>query len=121
EGDADRRLAWGAIRRRAGAAGRALHDYLGCREPAAADAGHGGGRLRPRPRLSGRVPVHARGLPVDVSRTPVDDAAVRRLWHGRGDEHAVPVPARPWPDGSLDGIRHADADGLRLGPRALAR
>ena len=40
-------------------------------------------RLRTRPRLPGRIPVHARRLPVDVSRTALDDAPVRRLRHGR--------------------------------------
>ena len=51
-------------------------------------------RLRPRPRLPGRLPVHARRLPVDVPRPALDDAAVRRLRHRRGDERALPLPAR---------------------------
>ena len=42
------------------------------------------------------------------------------LRHGGGDERALPLPARARPDGPLDGVRHADADGLRLGPPALA-
>ena len=84
-------------------------------------AGDRAGRLRARPRLSGRLSVHARRLSVDVPRPAVDDAAVRGLRHGRGDERALPLPARARPDGALDGVRHADADGLRLRPRALAR
>ena len=43
---------------------------------------------------AGRVPVHARRVPVDVPRAAVDDAAVRRVRHGRRDERALPVPAR---------------------------
>ena len=107
--------------RDAGAAGRALLDDLGARERAARDAGHGRGRLRPRPRLPGRLSVHARRLSVDVPRQALDDAAVRGLRHRRGDERALPLPARPRPDRALDRLRHADADGLRLRPRALAR
>ena len=79
------------------------------------------GRLRPRPRLPGRVSVHARRLPVDVSRAPVDDAPVRRLRHGGGDERALPVPLGARPDRALDRLRHAHADGLRLRSPALAR
>ena len=101
--------------------GGAVLDDLRAGERAARDAGHGRGRLRPRPRLPGRLSVHARRLSVDVPRQAVDDAAVRRLRHGGGDERALPVPARARPDGALDGVRHADADGLRLRPRALAR
>ena len=72
-------------------------------------------------RLPGRVPVHARRLPVDVPRPAVDDAPVRRLRHGRGDQRALPLPARPRPDGPVDRVRHAVADGPRLRPPALAR
>ena len=36
---------------------------------------------------------------------------------GGGDERAVPLSARAWADGAVDGVRHADADGLRLGSR----
>ncbi len=114
-------VARGAVRAHAGAAGRALLDDLGARERAAGDAGHGRGRLRPRPRLSRRASVHARRLSVDVPRQALDDAAVRGLRHRGGDERALPLPARPRPDGALDRLRHADADGLRLRPRALAR
>ena len=59
--------------------------------------------------------------PVDVPRQALDDAPVRGLRHRGGDERALPLSARARPDGALDRVRHADADGLRLGPRALAR
>ena len=78
-------------------------------------------RPRARPRLPRRVPLHARRLSVDVPRAAVDDAPVRRLRHGRGDQRALPLPARPRPDRALDRLRHADADGPRLRPRALPR
>ena len=71
-------------------------------------------RSRARPRLPGRVPVHPRRLSVDVPRAALDDAPVRRLRHRRGDQRALPLPARPRPDGPLDRVRHADADGPRL-------
>ena len=51
----------------------------------------------------------------------LDDAPVRRLRHRRGDERALPLPARARADRALDRVRHADADGLRLGPPAIAR
>ena len=88
---------------------------------AAVLAGQRRGRLRARSRLAGGVPVHARRVPVDVPRPAVDDAAVRRVRHGGGDERALPLPARARADRALDRVRHADADGLRLGPSALAR
>ena len=43
------------------------------------------------------------------------------LRHRRGDERAVPLPPRARPDGALDGVRHADADGPRLRQPALGR
>ena len=52
-----------------------------------------------------------------------------RLWtmrqfagirHRRGDERALPLPARPRPDRALDRVRHADADGPRLRRPPLA-
>ena len=69
----------------------------------------------------GEYPLHARGLSVDVPRPPVDDAPVRRLRHRRGDQRALPLPARPRPDRALDRVRHADADGPRLRPRPQPR
>ncbi len=110
-----------AVRRETGAARRALLDDVGSRERAVAHARDGGAGLRPRPRLSGRLSVHARRVSVDVSRTAVDDAAVRRLRHCGGDERAFPLSARARTDGIVDGVRHADVDGLRLRSRALAR
>ena len=110
-----------ALREDAGAAGRALLHDLGRRERAALLARERRGRLRARPRLAGRLSLHARRLPVDVPRPALDDAPVRRLRHGRGDERALPLPPRARADRPLDGVRHADADGLRLRPPALAR
>ena len=69
----------------------------------------------------GDYPVHARHPRVDVPRAAVDDAPVRRLRHERGDQRALPLPARPRPDRALDGVRHAVADGPRLRPPARAR
>ena len=66
----------------------------------------------------GRAPVHPRRLPVDVPGAALDDAPVRRLRHRRGDQRALPLPARPRPARPLDRVRHADADGPRLRPRA---
>src|SRR5215211_6206197 len=81
---------------------------------------HRGRRGRFADRSAGAVSVHAWGVPVDVPRAAVDDAAVRRVRDGGGDQRALPLPARPWPDGAEHGIRHAVADGPRLRPRALA-
>ena len=56
-------------------------------------------RLRARPRRSRAVPVHARRAADDVPRPALDDAPVRRLRHGGGDERAASdicsPPARP--------------------------
>ena len=115
------RVAEGGLRPPARAR-RAVHHDL--RRAGQAPLHRGGpGRQRPgaRHRLSGRLPVHARRVPVDVPRAAVDDAPVRRIRHGGGDQRAVPLPARPRADGPLDGVRHADADGPRLRQRALAR
>ena len=63
-----------------------------------------------------------RGVYPSMYRGPaVDDAPVRRLRHGGGDQRALPLPARPRADGAVDGVRHAVADGPRLRPPALAR
>ncbi len=79
------------------------------------------GRPRGDDRPPRRVPVHPRSLPVDVPGAALDDAPVRRLRHGRGDQRALPLPARPRPDRALDRLRHADPDGLRLRPRPQPR
>ena len=116
-----RRLARERLRARAGADGRALLDDLRHRERAAVDTGERRRRSRPRPRLPRRVSLHARRLSVDVPRSPVDDAAVRRLRHAGGDERALPLPHGARPDRALDRLRYAHAHGLRLRPRPLAR
>ena len=69
----------------------------------------------PEPRSGCRaISVHARRLPVDVPRPPVDDAPVRRVRDRGGDQRALPLPARARSDGPLDRVRHAVADGPRL-------
>src|SRR5207237_413260 len=77
-------------------------------------------RMRAGPRISRRLSLYARRLPVDVSREALDDATVRRLRHRGGDERPLPLSARARPDGLVDGVRHAHADGPRLRPRAVA-
>ena len=71
--------------------------------------------------LPGRVPVHARALPGHVPRPAVDDPPVRGLRLGRGDERALPLPARARPDRALGRVRPADAARLRLGRPARGR
>ena len=56
------------------------------------------------------------GLSEHVPRAAVDDAPVRGLRHGGGDQRALPLPARARPDRAVDGVRHAVADGPRLRP-----
>ena len=95
---------------------RALHHDL---RRAGRAALHRAGPARPgEHRLPGRVPLHARGIPVDVPRAALDDAPVRGLRHRRGDQRALPLPARPRADRALHGLRHAVADGPRLRPPA---
>jgi LAO/AO transport system ATPase len=48
-----------------------------------------GGLLPGAHRLPGRVPVHPRAVRYDVPHPALDDAAVRRLRHGRGDERSA--------------------------------
>ena len=74
-----------------------------------------------RPRPSRRLSLHARRLPVDVPRPAVDDAPVRGLRHRRGDQRALPLPARPRPGRPQHRLRHAEPHGLRLRPRAQPR
>ena len=68
----------------------------------------------------GQLPVHPRRVRDDVPRQAVDDAPVRGLRHGGGDEPAVPLPVVARADGPVDRLRHAHADGLRLRPPAVA-
>ena len=61
-----------------------------------------------------RVSVHARHPSHDVPGPALDDAAVRRVRHGRGHEPALQVPARARADGAVGRVRLPHADGLRL-------
>ena len=70
-------------------------------------------------RRAWHVSVHARHSPHGLPRQAVDDAPVRRLRQRGRHERALQVPARPWPDGTVDGIRLPDAHGLRLGSSAI--
>jgi hypothetical protein len=70
--------------------------------------------------LGFRVYPFTRGVYPSIPGPAVDDAAVRGLRDGAGDERAVPLPPRARPDGPIHGVRHADADGLRQRPRPLA-
>ena len=79
------------------------------------------GAVRGADRGARRVPLHARDLPEHVPRAAVDDAPVRRLRHGGGDQRALPLPARPRPDRAEHRVRHAQPDGPRLRRAALAR
>ena len=112
---------WRATLEREGAsarprAARALRDLVRDRDPRPL-------HRRPTPPAStrtatsgrpGRVPVHARRPADDVPRPPLDDAPVRRLRDGRGDQPALPLPARAGPDRPVGRLRPADPDGLRL-------
>ena len=75
---------------------------------------YGPGDVKQAPTSARRVPVHARHLPEHVPRQALDDAAVRRLRHARGDEPALQVPARAGPDRAVGRARPADAARLRL-------
>src|SRR4051794_6242267 len=98
---------------------RPFHDDLRRRGQAAV---HRRGPARARSdRRAGAVPVHARRLRLDVPRPPLDDAPVRGLRHRRGDQRALPLPARSRPDRPLHGVRHAVAHGARLRSPAVAR
>ena len=68
--------------------------------------------------LPGEFPFTRGVYPSDVSRAVVDDAAVRGVRDGGGDQRALPLSARPRADGAVHGVRHAVADGPRLRPRA---
>ena len=69
----------------------------------------------------GEYPVHARRLSLDVPRPAVDDAPVRRLRHRRGDQRALPLPARPRPDGLSTAFDMPTLMGLDSDHDALAR
>ena len=69
----------------------------------------------------GRVPVHARHPPDRLPRQALDDAAVRRVRHARGDQRALQGAARGRRHRPERRVRPADADGPRSGSRAVAR
>ena len=60
-----------------------------------------------RGRAARRVPVHPRAVSGHVPRPALDDPPVRGLRVRRGDERALPLPARAGPDGSLGRVRPA--------------
>ena len=74
--------------------------------------------LRRAARRPGRLPLHPGHPRRHVPGAAVDDAPVRRVRHGRGDQRAVQVPAGRRPDRAVVRLRPADPDGLRLGPPA---
>ena len=67
-------------------------------EPLYTPGGSGGLALRGQARLSRRVPVHARAVPVDVPRQALDHADVRGLRAARGHQRALQVPPRAGAD-----------------------
>ena len=74
-----------------------------------------------RTRRARRVSLHARHPADDVSRPALDDAAVRRVRHGRGIQRALPLSAGAGRQRPQRRVRPADADGLRLRPSARRR
>ena len=87
---------------------------------------HGGGPGRERPPSA----TSATRASIPFTRGVYPSMYRGRLWtmrqfaglrHRRGDQRALPLPARPRPDRALDRVRHADADGPRLRQPALAR
>ena len=67
------------------------------------------------------LPFYARRPADDVPWPPVDDAAIRGVWHGRRIERAVSLPARAGGEGAERRLRSADTDRLRLGSSACRR
>ena len=59
---------------------------------------HRRARRGPRPGPARRVPVHPRRPADDVPQPLLDDAPVRGLRHGRGDQPALPLPPGAGPD-----------------------
>ena len=70
--------------------------------------------LRPRTRLSRTVSLHPRRAGHDVSRPPVDHAAVRRHGRRRRVEPPLQVSAEPGHHRTERRVRSADADRARL-------
>ena len=115
-------MAGGGLRRAARARGPVRDDLR------AADASRSTPRrtaAQPTPSATSAIPgeyPYTRGVYPSMYRG--------RLWtmrqfaglrHRRGDQRALPLPARPRPDGPLDRLRHADPDGARLRRRPLPR
>ena len=65
---------------------------------------------------AGEFPFTRGVYAIDVPRAAVDDAPVVRVGHRRGVQRALSLPAGERPDRAVGGLRHADADGLRLRP-----
>ena len=65
-------------------------------------------------RRAGRLPLHAGRPAGHVPRPALDDAPVRRVRDGGGDERAVQVPPGSRADRAVLRLRPADPDGLRL-------
>src|ERR1700683_172367 len=82
------------VRRRARAT-QDVHDHFRPPDRAPLYGGRSGGlALRARRGRSRRVPLHARDSSKRLSRQALDDAAVRRVWHARGNERALQAAAR---------------------------
>ena len=103
---------------------RRVRDVVGDPDPRPL---HAGGRRRsrrgPGPRPPRGVPVHPGRPADDVPEPLLDDAPVRRVRDGRGDEPPLPLPPGAGPDGAVRGLRPAHPDGLRLrfAPRRKGR
>ena len=63
----------------------------------------------------GRLPVYPGHPPRWLPRPAMDDAPVRGIRLGGGDEPPLPLPPRARPDRPLGRLRSAHPDGLRLG------
>ena len=92
---------------------RAVHHGQRRARRAALHRGRPAGFAPRSTRPPGQYPVHARRPRVDVPQPAVDHAPVRRLRHRRGDQRALPLPARPGPDRPQHRVRPADAHGPR--------
>ena len=73
------------------------------------------------PASPGRVSLHARHPRDRLSRQALDDAAVCRLRHARGDQRALQGAARGGRHRAERRLRSADADGPRSRSPAVAR
>ena len=87
--------------------------------PADLPEGIGGPRRPDRPPR--RVSLHARASTARCTAAGCGRCASSPASAPRGDQRALPLPARARPDRPFDGVRHAVPDGPRLRPPALAR